>query len=566
MPGPVDPLSAPQVICPNCHGGNPPIARLCMWCGAALKPADAPSVPSPPPSPSPPRWVPTNERGLSPHPPPGFSAQDAAPHSARKISPWFIAAGGLVVLLLCAIVASLGRQGTTSQYTPNQSQAPTQDSRSAADLNNAPTLAPTPLLPQSTDTPLPTLDPVRAAAATQTVGASTAGKIPVGSGYFYSPETSHTVSNFYDAFTQFGGVASLGFPITEPFIEQNRSDGTWAWVQYFEKATLEYHPQLDEPNRLQLSNLGAARFAQKYPGEPPASKPVPGKETYTFAETNHTVQGAFLALWKEGGEVRRFGYPISESFEEISDADGKPYIVQYFERAVMEYHPELKAAQNVQLAALGTARHAALYPAGAPASASLPQPSPTINATATALAVANATSTALTAQREATSTALTAQREATSTAQTKAANAQATIKAREYESYKTTAPTGDFSASGGNVAISCRLEYQKCISSWCADSNSKFILVGVSVQNVGSGTVHVNPLNFTLVSTQGSTVSYDSNTFLLSDYLDAVDVRPNNYTSGWIAFLVNKNFIPGELVWEEIFGETVEVPIVTPRY
>jgi hypothetical protein len=278
------------------------------------------------------------------------------------------------------------------------------------------------------------------------------------------------------------------------------------------------------------------------------------------------VQGAFLSLWQEGGQVRRFGYPISDSFEEVSDADGKPYTVQYFERAVMEYHPELEPGQLVQLAALGTSRQAALYPGGAPASASLPQPSPTINVTATALAIANATSTAVTAERQATSTALAAQSAATSTAQTKAANAQATKEAQEYESYKTTAPTGNFSASGDEVAISAQLKYQKCIESWCANSNSKFILVGVVVSNVGSGVVHANPLNFTLVSTTGATESYDSNTFLLGNYLDAVDVRPGNYTSGWIAFLVGKDFIPGELVWDEIFGETVEVPIVKPRY
>jgi hypothetical protein len=320
----------------------------------------------------------------------------------------FIALGALVLLSLCALFATLGRNGTTSQRTPNQSQAPTQAAWSAADLDNAPSATAIPTLAQATVTPLPTLNPVKAAAATQTVGAATAGNMPSGSGYFYSPETSHTVSAFYDAFTQFGGVASLGFPITEPFIEQNQGDGTWAWVQYFEKATLEYHPQLDEPNRFQLSTLGAARFTQKYPGGSSASKPVPGDGTYTFAETNHTVQGAFLSFWKDGGEVRRFGYPISESFEEVSDVDSKPYTVQYFERAVMEYHPELKADQRVQLAALGTVRHTALYPAGAPASASLPQPSPTINARATALAIANATYTALAVANEATSTAVAA--------------------------------------------------------------------------------------------------------------------------------------------------------------
>ena len=143
------------------------------------------------------------------------------------------------------------------------------------------------------------------------------------------------------------------------------------------------------------------------------------------------VQGAFLSAWQEEARCAGFGYPISNSFEEVSDADGKPYIVQYFERAVMEYHPGLKSGQRVPLAALGTSRQAALYPAGAPASASLPQPSPTINAAATARAVTNATSTAVTAERQATSTALAAQSAATSTAQTKAANAQATKEAQE---------------------------------------------------------------------------------------------------------------------------------------
>src|SRR5439155_26014373 len=25
-----------QVLCPNCHGGNPPDAKLCMWCDQRL--------------------------------------------------------------------------------------------------------------------------------------------------------------------------------------------------------------------------------------------------------------------------------------------------------------------------------------------------------------------------------------------------------------------------------------------------------------------------------------------------------------------------------------------------
>src|SRR5690348_8389190 len=54
----------------------------------------------------------------------------------------------------------------------------------------------------------------------------------------------------------------------------------------------------------------------------------------------YEVCGRFLAYWYKYGGVRQFGYPVSVSFREISDADGKEYVVQYFERAVFELHPE----------------------------------------------------------------------------------------------------------------------------------------------------------------------------------------------------------------------------------
>ena len=41
------------------------------------------------------------------------------------------------------------------------------------------------------------------------------------------------------------------------------------------------------------------------------------------------------------GGAAVFGYPISEPFEEVSKTDGQRYLVQYFERNRMEYHPEL---------------------------------------------------------------------------------------------------------------------------------------------------------------------------------------------------------------------------------
>src|SRR5689334_7000913 len=86
-----------------------------------------------------------------------------------------------------------------------------------------------------------------------------------------------------------------------------------------------------------------------------------------FPETGHSVSDPFLSYWRANGGLAQFGYPISEVQTEISALDGKPYTVQYFERAVFELHPENAGTPyNVLLAQLGTFRYHALYPGGAP--------------------------------------------------------------------------------------------------------------------------------------------------------------------------------------------------------
>lgn len=140
---------------------------------------------------------------------------------------------------------------------------------------------------------------------------------------------------------------------------------------------IEYHPDLPEGSRYQLARLGALRLKQKYAGKapPPASfASLPGGSSYTFAETNHTVVDPFLSFWHKAGEVKGIGFPLSETFEEKSEVNGKDYIVQYFERAVMEYHPELNAPYDVQLTPLGSLKLKADYPNGAPMRASEPIP------------------------------------------------------------------------------------------------------------------------------------------------------------------------------------------------
>jgi hypothetical protein len=93
---------------------------------------------------------------------------------------------------------------------------------------------------------------------------------------------------------------------------------------------------------------------------------IPGPGSRTFPETGKTVPGLFLDYWQNNGGLAQQGYPISNVMGEVSPLDGKAYTVQYFERAVFEYHPENQPPFNVLLSQLGTFRYKQKYPGGAP--------------------------------------------------------------------------------------------------------------------------------------------------------------------------------------------------------
>jgi hypothetical protein len=73
-----------------------------------------------------------------------------------------------------------------------------------------------------------------------------------------------------------------------------------------------------------------------------------------FPETGHNVPWDFDRYWQERGGLRRFGYPLTEAFEEVSETDGGVYLTQYFERARFELHPEYAGTEyHVQLGLVG---------------------------------------------------------------------------------------------------------------------------------------------------------------------------------------------------------------------
>jgi hypothetical protein len=86
----------------------------------------------------------------------------------------------------------------------------------------------------------------------------------------------------------------------------------------------------------------------------------------TFKETGKTVCGTFLEYWQKNGGLAQQGFPITGLFSEVSDLDAKTYTVQYFERAVFEFHPENKPPFDVLLSQLGTFRLRERYAGGVP--------------------------------------------------------------------------------------------------------------------------------------------------------------------------------------------------------
>jgi sortase (surface protein transpeptidase) len=85
---------------------------------------------------------------------------------------------------------------------------------------------------------------------------------------------------------------------------------------------------------------------------PPAGvPPAAAGQARCFAETGYCLEHAFFAYWETQGGVEILGLPVSPA---VWDDSGR--IVQYLERAILEWHPANPVAHQVLLARLGDAR------------------------------------------------------------------------------------------------------------------------------------------------------------------------------------------------------------------
>lgn len=164
-------------------------------------------------------------------------------------------------------------------------------------------------------------------------------------------ETNYCISGPIRAYWERnGGLPVFGYPISAQQVE-TVEDRTIP-VQWFERDRLE----IQADGSVTAGRLGArylelqGRSWQQFPA---AENPLNNQECRYFAETRHNVCMFFLGYWERNGGLERFGYPITEPFQEV--IEGRTYTVQYFERRRMEYHPDYEGTPDVvQLGLLGS--------------------------------------------------------------------------------------------------------------------------------------------------------------------------------------------------------------------
>lgn len=125
----------------------------------------------------------------------------------------------------------------------------------------------------------------------------------------YFEENDYAVQGeFLVFFKRYGGVESLGYPLTEEVVVKG-----WR-VQYFENGRLEYHPENEAAYRVTVGWLGDLLHLRRPPLPESAVPRFDETNRRFFPQTGHTVSGDFLEYYDEHGGTVRFGLPISEPF------------------------------------------------------------------------------------------------------------------------------------------------------------------------------------------------------------------------------------------------------------
>jgi hypothetical protein len=209
-----------------------------------------------------------------------------------------------------------------------------------------------------------------------TVGGQKPGEVAAQTAQRCFP-TGHCIEGPIRTFwEQHGGVQVFGYPISpqEELYVGLVSSVPWpVWfpgrqvqAQQFERYRLELHPG----NEVKIGRLGSDILEQQgrswwYEFGRVGPDRYENLECLHFSTTSHNVCGKMLQAWRTNGiesdgqpgfsteeSLALFGYPLSEEHYEVLE-DGNEYMVQWFERARFEIHPDSDAPFQVEFGRLG---------------------------------------------------------------------------------------------------------------------------------------------------------------------------------------------------------------------
>lgn len=134
----------------------------------------------------------------------------------------------------------------------------------------------------------------------------------------------------------------FGDPITGVFADPIRPGFQ---MQYFERARMDFDPTRAIGHRVSLANLGEFVYGENQAGDPPGFSNA--SNMCRQFENGFYVCFAFLQFYDGSQGPVYFGQPISDA----KYLEGR--MVQYFERARMEWRAEMPVGQRVVLTELG---------------------------------------------------------------------------------------------------------------------------------------------------------------------------------------------------------------------
>ena len=187
---------------------------------------------------------------------------------------------------------------------------------------------------------------------------------------YFEPTGHYLAYGFRSFWNQNGGLPIFGFPLTEEFSQGDVVSGSAYTVQYFERQRFEYHPEFagtqyeTELGRLGYEEARHLAILGTAPFQPLPASTQSDSNCMFFPSTRHRLCFGFRDYWLSHGldlgdpgisfreSLALFGYPISEEFTDPQTG----LTIQYFERAVFEYHPNEPASYQVLLRRLGAAQ------------------------------------------------------------------------------------------------------------------------------------------------------------------------------------------------------------------